>query len=107
MIYMRGQARDYDNWARLTGEEDWSWENSLEDFKAHEDHYKLDDGADPFTGSNSKFSDMHGNGGEWRVERQRLRWDVLDGSWMPLFKTEFGRPRISTTGIMPGSAISR
>jgi choline dehydrogenase len=79
MIYMRGQARDYDNWARLTGEDAWSWENSLEDFKAHENHYKLENGADPFTGSNSKFSDMHGHGGEWRVEKQRLQWDVLDG----------------------------
>ncbi|KIN60057.1 Alcohol dehydrogenase [Sulfitobacter noctilucae] len=78
MIYMRGQARDYDNWARLTGDEDWNWENSLSDFMAHEDHYKLDDGADPATGDNSRFSDMHGTGGEWRIEKQRLRWDVLD-----------------------------
>ena len=78
MIYMRGQARDYDNWAQLTGESDWNWENSLRDFKAHEDHYKLDQGANPATGDNSRFSDMHGHGGEWRVEKQRLRWDVLD-----------------------------
>ncbi len=78
MIYMRGQARDYDNWARLTGEEAWNWENSLSDFKAHENHYKLDEGADPRTGGNSRFSDMHGHGGEWRIEKQRLRWDVLD-----------------------------
>ncbi len=78
MIYMRGQARDYDNWARQSGEDDWNWENALADFKAHEDHYKLDDGADPATGSNSRFSDMHGHGGEWRIEKQRLRWDVLD-----------------------------
>lgn len=79
MIYMRGQARDYDNWAALTGDDAWSWENALKDFKAHEDHYKLDDGADPKTGDNMRFSDTHGNGGEWRVEKQRLRWDVLDG----------------------------
>lgn len=78
MIYMRGQARDYDNWARLTGEPAWNWENALKDFKAHENHYKLDDGADPETGDNSRFSDMHGHGGEWRIEKQRLRWDVLD-----------------------------
>ncbi|MEO3417004.1 GMC family oxidoreductase N-terminal domain-containing protein [Roseovarius sp. CAU 1744] len=78
MIYMRGQARDYDNWAELTGEEAWNWESSLADFKAHENHYKLDDGADPVTGDNSRFSDMHGHGGEWRIEKQRLRWDVLD-----------------------------
>lgn len=78
MIYMRGQSRDYDNWARLSGEEEWGWEASLRDFKAHEDHCKLDDGADPATGENGRFSDMHGHGGEWRVEKQRLRWDVLD-----------------------------
>ena len=78
MIYMRGQARDYDNWARLTGEDAWAWENALEDFKAHEDHYKLDDGADPEVGHNSRFSDTHGHGGEWRIEKQRLHWDVLD-----------------------------
>ncbi|WP_417522587.1 GMC family oxidoreductase [Marinovum sp.] len=78
MIYMRGQARDYDNWAALTGEDDWSWDGALRDFKAHEDHYKLDGGADPQTGDNERFSDMHGHGGEWRVEKQRLRWDVLD-----------------------------
>ncbi|KIN64181.1 putative choline dehydrogenase lipoprotein oxidoreductase [Sulfitobacter noctilucicola] len=78
MIYMRGQARDYDNWAALTDEPEWNWQNALSDFKAHEDHYKLDDGADPATGDNSRFSDMHGHGGEWRIEKQRLRWDVLD-----------------------------
>jgi len=78
MIYMRGQARDYDNWAALSGEKAWNWEHTLADFMAHEDHYKLDDGADPATGDNSRFSDLHGHGGEWRIEKQRLRWDVLD-----------------------------
>ena len=65
MIYMRGQSRDYDEWARLTGDANWTWDNCLAYFKKHEDYYK---GADA----------MHGAGGEWRVERQRLRWDVLD-----------------------------
>ena len=78
MIYMRGQARDYDNWANITGDESWNWQNALKAFKAHENHYRLDNGADPPTGSNSRFSDMHGHGGEWRIEKQRLRWDVLD-----------------------------
>lgn len=78
MIYMRGQARDYDNWAKITGDDSWNWQNALEAFKAHEDHYRLDKGADPLTRSNSRFSDMHGHGGEWRIEKQRLRWDVLD-----------------------------
>ncbi|ASY56579.1 MULTISPECIES: GMC family oxidoreductase [Sinorhizobium] len=78
MIYMRGQARDFDGWAAATGDDAWSWENSLPDFKAHEDHYRLDGGADPQTGGNSRFSDMHGHGGEWRVEKQRLKWDILE-----------------------------
>ncbi|RFB76719.1 FAD-binding protein [Methylovirgula sp. 4M-Z18] len=78
MIYMRGQARDYDGWAAATGDEAWSWANSLPDFKAHEDHYRLDGGANPATGDNSRFSDLHGHGGEWRIEKQRLRWDILD-----------------------------
>ncbi|MBC5763488.1 GMC family oxidoreductase [Ramlibacter albus] len=65
MIYMRGQARDYDGWAQVTGDAGWRWDNVLPYFKRHEDYYK---GADA----------MHGAGGEWRVERQRLRWDILD-----------------------------
>jgi choline dehydrogenase len=65
MIYMRGQARDYDGWAQATGEPQWSWEQCLPHFKKHEDYYK---GADA----------IHGAGGEWRVERQRVRWDILD-----------------------------
>jgi choline dehydrogenase len=78
MIYMRGQARDYDGWAAITGDASWKWENVLPYFKQHEDHYRLDDGADPKIGDNSRFSDMHGHGGEWRIEKQRLRWDILD-----------------------------
>ncbi|MGV3494361.1 MAG: GMC family oxidoreductase [Ramlibacter sp.] len=65
MIYMRGQKRDYDGWAQRVGDASWTWDHCLPYFKKHEDHYK---GADA----------LHGAGGEWRVERQRLRWDVLD-----------------------------
>jgi choline dehydrogenase len=65
MIYMRGQARDYNQWAELLGDPAWRWENSLPYFMRHEDHHR---------GSTS----LHGSGGEWRVEKQRLRWDVLD-----------------------------
>lgn len=78
MIYMRGQARDFDGWAAMTGDDAWSWQNCLPDFKAHEDHYRLDKGANPKTGDNSRFSDMHGHGGEWRIEKQRLKWDILE-----------------------------
>ena len=65
MIYMRGQARDYDQWGQLLSDTSWGWEHSLPYFMQHEDHHK---GA----------SALHGAGGEWRVEKQRLRWDVLD-----------------------------
>jgi len=65
MIYMRGQSRDYERWAEITGDDAWRWSQVLPDFKRHEDHHL---GAD----------ELHGAGGEWRVERQRLRWDILD-----------------------------
>ena len=83
MIYMRGQARDYDNWAQLTGDDAWAWQAALPDFMAHENHYKLDSySGNENQGKESKrlekFSQLHGAGGEWRVEKQRLRWDVLD-----------------------------
>ena len=76
MIYMRGQARDYDNWAALTGDDAWRWENVLPFFKQHEDHYR---GANEFHGAKPGNQTLPGGGGgEWRVEKQRLRWDVLD-----------------------------
>jgi choline dehydrogenase len=72
MIYMRGQSRDYEQWAVLAGDDAWRWNNVLPDFKAHENHHRLDAVQDP------AFSRMHGHGGEWRIEKQRLRWDILD-----------------------------
>ncbi|NYS78813.1 MULTISPECIES: GMC family oxidoreductase N-terminal domain-containing protein [Halomonadaceae] len=74
MIYMRGQARDYDHWADVAGDDAWKWENCLSDFIKHEDHYRLDDGGD----ADAKHRDFHGHGGEWRIEKQRLKWQVLD-----------------------------
>jgi len=73
MIYMRGQRRDYDGWADAVGDETWSWDACLPYFKRHEDHWRGD--AD---GGDDDFRAHHGHRGEWRVERQRLRWDVLD-----------------------------
>ena len=68
MIYMRGQARDYDAWAALTGDDAWSWRNVLPDFRAHEGSYRCE-----------RVRHVHARrGGEWRVSRQRLRWDILD-----------------------------
>jgi choline dehydrogenase-like flavoprotein len=77
MIYMRGQARDYDLW-RQAGCTGWGWDDVLPIFKRSEDYFA---GAD----------DMHGAGGEWRVEPQRLRWDILEA-----FRSaaeEYGIPR--------------
>ncbi|SMG02616.1 GMC family oxidoreductase [Burkholderia singularis] len=65
MIYMRGQRGDYDDWARVTGDDGWSWNAVLPIFKRSEDHHA---GA----------SDAHGAGGPWRVEKQRLRWEILE-----------------------------
>ena len=85
MIYMRGQARDYDHWAALTGDDSWRWEHVLPAFRKHEDHYLGDTGkrgaasASPgLRADDPNFRAYHGVGGEWRVEKQRLRWDVLD-----------------------------
>ncbi|MDR7096780.1 GMC family oxidoreductase [Hydrogenophaga laconesensis] len=76
MIYMRGQSRDYDHWAELTGDDAWRWENTLPDFKRHENHYLGDEQNAALRDPN--FRAYHGHGGEWRVEKQRLRWDILD-----------------------------
>ena len=83
MIYMRGQARDYDQWAQLVGDANWTWDNSLPYFKLHEDHYQ---GANAMHGARGTAPALmqdtgtmyrkilrHQNaGGEWRVEKQRL-----------------------------------
>jgi choline dehydrogenase-like flavoprotein len=64
MIYMRGQARDYDQWAQM-GCTGWGWDDVLPLFRCAEDHHAGE-------------SDLHGAGGEWRVEKTRVRWQVLD-----------------------------
>jgi choline dehydrogenase-like flavoprotein len=64
MIYMRGQARDYDQWRQM-GCAGWGWDDVLPYFRESEDYFS---GADEF----------HGAGGEWRVEEMRVRWDILD-----------------------------
>jgi choline dehydrogenase-like flavoprotein len=64
MIYMRGQAADYDHWRQL-GLNGWGWDDVLPVFKSHEHH---------FLGA----SEHHAVGGEWRIEHPRVRWDLLD-----------------------------
>ena len=63
MIYMLGQAGDYDHWRQL-GLPGWSWDDVRPFFRKHVDHF-LGEGA-------------HRTGGEWRVEYPRTRWEILD-----------------------------
>jgi choline dehydrogenase len=64
MIYMRGQAADYDHWRQL-GLSGWGWDDVLPFFKRHEDHFMGE-------------SEVHAVGGEWHVAAPRVRWDLLD-----------------------------
>ncbi len=64
MIYMRGQAADYDGWRQL-GLDGWGWNDVLPYFLRHEDHH-------------GGRQELHGHGGEWRVERPRISWEILD-----------------------------
>ncbi|MBB3678259.1 choline dehydrogenase-like flavoprotein [Modestobacter versicolor] len=63
MIYVRGAAADYDEWAELTGDPAWSYAEVLPLFRRGEDNSR---GADEF----------HGTGGPLRVEdlRSPHRW---------------------------------
>jgi choline dehydrogenase len=58
MIYMRGAKADYDEWAELTGDPSWSYDNVLPVFRRMEDNAR---GADEY----------HGVGGPLRVEDLR------------------------------------
>ncbi len=79
MIYMRGQAADYDHWRQL-GNPGWSWDDVLPFFKKSEDFVH---GAD----------ELHGAGGEWRVEEPRVSWPILDA--FREAAAEVGIPRTS------------
>ncbi|HXX51587.1 MAG TPA: GMC family oxidoreductase N-terminal domain-containing protein [Xanthobacteraceae bacterium] len=64
MIYMRGQAADYDHWRQL-GLAGWGWDDVLPFFKRHENHFLGESAA-------------HSAGGEWNIETPRVHWDLLD-----------------------------
>ena len=91
MIYMRGQAADYDGW-RQAGNPGWGWDEVLPYFTRAEDHYG---GADAF----------HGAGGEIRVEKQRLRWEILEA--FQNAATEYGVAPVAdfNRGDNAGSAL--
>jgi choline dehydrogenase len=87
MIYMRGQRGDYRRWVEA-GNPGWDWDDVLPYFRKHEDYHGLDGGgADP----------MHGHGGEWRVERPRISWEILD-AW---------REAAEQAGIPPNDDFNR
>ena len=78
MIYMRGQKSDYDHWSAL-GNKGWSWDEVLPYFLRTEDYAH---GA----------SELHGAGGELRVEERRVNWEILD-AWRDA-AAECGIPKI-------------
>jgi len=85
MIYMRGQREDYDAWSEAARDPSWRWDAVLPIFKRSEDHYS---GADEF----------HGAGGEWRVEAQRLHWDILEAFVAACEQSGIPRTRDFNTG---------
>jgi choline dehydrogenase len=89
MVYMRGQAGDYDHWRQL-GLPGWSWDDVRPYFKRHVDH---------FLGE----SEHHRAGGEWRVEFPRTRWDIID-AWRDAAE-QYGIPKVAdfNTGDNEGS----
>jgi len=92
MIYMRGQARDYDGWGSGDGfgaNPGWSWPECLPYFLKHEDFYK---GADAFHAAPGFDPTGKRAGGEWRVEKQRLQWPILDA--FAAAAVEAGIPRV-------------
>jgi choline dehydrogenase len=77
MIYMRGQAADYDHWRQL-GLSGWGWNEVLPFFKKHENHFMGESAA-------------HAAGGEWPIAEPRVRWDLLDA-----FRTAAGQAGIKS-----------
>ena len=92
MIYMRGQSRDYDGWGRGDGfgaNPGWSWPECLPYFLKHEDFYQ---GADAYHAAPGFDPTGARPGGEWRVEKQRLHWPILDA--FAAAAVEAGIPRV-------------
>jgi len=92
MIYMRGQSRDYDGWGRGDGfgaNPGWSWAECLPYFLKHEDFYQ---GADAYHAAPGFDPTGARPGGEWRVEKQRLHWPILDA--FAAAAVEAGIPRV-------------
>lgn len=91
MIYMRGQSQDYDRWADETADASWRWDSVLPMFMKSEDYYG---GSGP----------AHGTGGEWRVEKQRLSWSILDAFRDAAAETGIPKTNDFNTGNNEGCA---
>lgn len=78
MVYIRGQALDYDGWAQM-GNAGWGWDDVLPFFRKHEDFFQRED-------------ELHGSGGEISVQKQRVNWPILDTVRAAL--VEFGIPAV-------------
>ena len=63
LIYVRGHAYDYDQWAQL-GNRGWSWESVLPYFKRSEAFHQ-------------PGAEAHGMEGEWAVSDPNVRWEAL------------------------------
>src|SRR2546427_7606590 len=91
MIYMRGQAADYDHWRQL-GLAGWGSDDVLPFFRRHEDH---------FLGP----SEAHAVGGELRIEPPRVRWDILDAFCAAAEEAGIKRIPDFNTGDNEGSCV--
>ena len=89
MIYMRGQAQDYNHWRQL-GLTGWGWDDVLPYFKKHEDNFLGD-------------SEHHAAGGEWRIEQPRVRWELLDAFTAAAEQAGIKRVNDFNTGDNEGS----
>jgi choline dehydrogenase len=98
MLYLRGQERDYDEWARHSGDPGWSWQSVLPIFKKSEDNWR---GADAFHGARTPDSS---EGHEWRVERQRLSWEILDAFREAALETGIAKVEDFNCGDNAGSS---
>ena len=92
MLYLRGQARDYDEWAMMTGDSGWSWQNVLPTFMNMEDHWR---GGD----------EKHGTGNELHVDTPRVGWEITDAFRDAV--VENGVPRVDDFNRGDNEGVSR
>jgi choline dehydrogenase len=80
MLYLRGQAEDFNSWAADCDDPSWRWEHMVPLFKGQENYH----GGE---------TDMHGSKGPWRVEKIRSDWEILDAFADAAVK--YGLPRVA------------